>query len=53
MFQFISQCKLCDILYEANLTADNQNLSKLGRVPLGNITYQTLGMLFSDKNIFQ
>ena len=39
MFQFISQCKLCDIHDEAILT-HNHNLSKLGRVPLGNVTYQ-------------
>ena len=31
MFQFISQCKLCDFHDEARV---------LGRVPLGNVTYQ-------------
>ena len=39
MFQFISQCKLCEIQDEAILTHD-QNLSKLGRVPLDDVTYQ-------------
>ena len=39
MFQFISQCKLCDIQDEAILT-HNHNLSKLGRVPLGDVIYQ-------------
>ena len=54
MFQFISQCKICDIQDEAILTT-KPNLHKLGRVPLGNVTYQISkfwGILFSDKNIF-
>ena len=53
MFQFISQCKLCDIQNEAILT-HNYNFSKLGRVPLGDVTYQISklwGILFSGKNI--
>ena len=51
MFQFISQCKLCEIQDEAILT-HNHNLSKLGRVPLGDVTYQILKLwdiLFSGK----
>ena len=54
MFQFISQCKLCDIQDGAILTT-NYNLSKLGRVPLDDVTYQISklwGILFSGKNMF-
>ena len=54
MFQLISQCKLCDIKDEANWP-HNHNLSKLGRVPLRDVTYQVSKVwviLFSGKNIF-
>ena len=39
MFQFISQCKLCDIHDEA-IGPHNHNLIILGRVLLGNVAYQ-------------
>ena len=51
MFQFISQCKLCDIQDET-ISPHNDNLSKLGRVPLGDVAYQISklwGILFSGK----
>ena len=51
MFQFISQCKLCENQDEAILT-HNHNLSKLGRVPLGEVAYQISkfwGILFTGK----
>ena len=54
MFQFISQCKLCEIQEEDILT-HNHNLNKLGRVPLGDVTYQISklwGILFSGKIFF-
>ena len=53
MFQFISQCKLCDIQDEDILTTYH-NFSKLGRVSLGDVTYQISklwGTLFSGKSI--
>ena len=54
MFQFISQCKLCDIQMRPFFT-HNHNLRKLGRVPLGDVTYHISklgGILFSGKNVF-
>ena len=50
MFQFISQCRLCEIHDEAILT-HKHNLIKLGRVPLADVTCQISklwGILFSD-----
>ena len=49
MFQFISQCKLCEIHDEAILT-HKHNLIKLGRVQLADVTCQISklwGILFS------